>query len=123
MAQTYKLNIEIPELPKTINEIMYKHWSVKMLHAKKWKGLVFLATLGKRPTTPLTKAHLILTRCSAKEPDFDGLVSSFKACIDGLVDAKIIENDKTENIGQPEYVWEKAKPKQGLIRIEVKSCE
>lgn len=118
----YQLKIVIPELPKPINQLNYKHWAIKAKHAKRWKELVSLATVGKRPTNPLTSARLVLTRCSAKEPDFDGLVSSFKHCIDGLIIAKIIIDDKMSVIGQPEYSWEYAPPGKGAVLIEVFEC-
>ncbi len=73
----------------------------------------------KAPEKPLKKARLVLTRYSSNSPDFDGLVSSFKHVIDGLVDAGVIQNDKFENIGAPEYVWEKCGRRAGKITVEV----
>lgn len=119
IRRNYELELEIPELPKTINQLLYTHWAVKNSHAKTWKTLILYATVGKRPLEPLTKARLTLTRCSAKEPDFDGLVSSFKHVVDALIFSKIIIDDSTKHVGIPTYVWEKAKPKEGKIRIKV----
>lgn len=71
------------------------------------------------PPKPLPMAKVTLTRCSSSEPDFDGLVGSFKNVLDGLVAALVIEDDKMSNIGAPDYRWEKASPGGGKIRIVV----
>lgn len=116
-SRRYLLEFELPGLPKTTNSGGRSHWTVKAREAKKWKNLV--AVLASKPPTPLTKAKLTLTRCSAVEPDFDGLVSSFKHVVDGLVDARVIVNDKQSVIGQPAYLWEKASPGKGKIKVRV----
>jgi len=41
------------------------------------------------PTRPLTEARIELVRHSSVEPDYDNLVGSFKAIIDGLRDAGV----------------------------------
>ena len=78
-----------------------------------------MATLNARPPHPLQSATLALTRYSAREPDFDGLVSSFKHVIDGLVRSGIIADDKPSIIGQPAFYWHKTAPKNGHILIQV----
>lgn len=80
--------------------------------------MVYAVTM--RPAEPLERAHLILTRHSSSEPDFDGLAVSFKPVIDGLVEAGVLANDKSGNIGQPEYRWFKAPMKMGFITVEVR---
>lgn len=81
-------------------------------------------TRGRLPKGgPLKKAQLILTRVSAVSPDSDGLVSSFKWVIDGLVRAGVLVNDGYGNIGMPEYRWEKGSRGQGKIRVVVISDE
>lgn len=80
---------------------------------------VFFATRASKPQLPLKKAKLTLTRHSSYEPDFDGLVSSFKQIIDGLVEAKILENDKRENIDVPCYLWKKALRGHGKITVRI----
>jgi len=117
--QVYTLEFELSGLPKTTNSGGRAHWAVKVKEARTWKSAVLFSIGTVLPPAPLKKAKLTLTRCSAIEPDFDGLVSSFKHVVDGLVLANVIENDKPSVIGQPEYRWEKAKPKQGKVRIKV----
>ncbi|HRH25102.1 MAG TPA: hypothetical protein PLQ20_02065 [Candidatus Paceibacterota bacterium] len=95
-----------------------------MKHAKKWKYQVLLSC--KRLyicDLQLKTAKLTLTRCSSIECDFDGLVGSFKHITDALVEAGVIENDKPSNIGQSVFLWEKAKPKQGKVRIKIETTE
>lgn len=115
----YSLSIEIPGLPKTINAIGRSHWAMKAREAQYWKQCVITFTFNKKPSKPLQKARVKFTRFSSVAPDGDGIVSSFKHILDGLVAARILENDKLENIGMPTYEWEKAKQGAGKIRIEV----
>jgi Holliday junction resolvase RusA-like endonuclease len=80
-------------------------------------------TVGKRPPAPLKRAKLTLVRYSSVSPDFDGLVSSWKAPIDGLIHAGVIEDDSMEHIGVPAFHWEKAPPKRGKIFIGVEEMQ
>lgn len=115
-----KLEFEIMGLPKTTNSGGRDHWAKKVKEAKKWKEFVFLCVRGAGfNETPFPKAKLTLTRFSSVEPDFDGLVSSFKHIIDGLVMAGVIPNDKPSFIGQPTYLWEKCSPGGGKVRVVV----
>jgi hypothetical protein len=92
-----------------------------MTEAKKWKKKVEEAVVYGRlqPAKPLTKAKLTLTRHSSMRPDSDGLVSSFKHVIDGLIEADVLVDDAFENIGMPVYLWLRAPPCKGFITIEV----
>lgn len=123
----YTLEFSIQGLPKNVTNNMV-HWRKKHAEAKKWKLFVIAEVRRHLMRAPdlkdyrrpkLERAKLTLTRHSSSEPDFDGLVASFKHVIDGLVEAGVIANDKTSNIGQPNYVWVKAKPKQGFITVKV----
>ena len=119
----YEFSFVLFGLPKTTNSINRAHWAVKAKEAQRWRQAVCAATCGQRPTAPLAKARLVLTRHSATQPDPDGLCSTFKHVIDGLIDAKVIENDKYINIGMPHYRWEKSPRGKGFIKIEVKEIE
>ncbi len=116
---TYSIQFTLDGLPKTTNSGGRAHWSVKASEAKLWRRRVVAEALDLRPPSPLHKAKLTLTRYSSAEPDFDGLVSSFKHVVDGLIDAGIIESDKPSVIGQPNYKWEKVKPRMGKISVTV----
>lgn len=95
------------------------HWAQKAKFAKHWYHEVNVALGPNIPPAPLKKAKLTLTRCSSICPDSDGLVSSFKHIIDGLVRGRVLVNDKFENIGMPEYLWEKAAKGSGHVKIKV----
>lgn len=123
---TYSLTFDLPGLPPTTNapartrsgKVTRNFHAINNERAK-WKHLVHLASCGQLPPEPLTKARLKLTRFSSASLDYDGLVSSFKAIIDGLVCARILEDDNYDVIGVPDCRWEKTKPKQGFVRVEV----
>lgn len=118
------LEFEIKGLPKLPNQTLYKHWRVKHQEAKRWKGLVRNAVLleCKAPATPFLRATVTLTRMSTREPDSDNLMSSWKHCIDGLVEAGVILNDKPSVIGTPVSLWQYAKRKDAKIKIKVESA-
>lgn len=117
----FEIEFKIIGLPATTNSSSRKCWQAKAKEARKWKEHVFNAVLIAHsiPKSPLTKAKLTLVRHSSAEPDFDGLVSSFKHVIDGLIHAKVLVNDKVSNIGQPTYLWKLAKRNKGFIQIKV----
>lgn len=96
------------------------HWAIKAKEANSWKTQVAwkVRELGA-PIRPLKIAKLTLIRFSSSEPDPDGLVSSFKHIIDGLVEADVLENDKMSNIGMPAYSWQKCPRGKGSVQIIV----
>ncbi len=118
LAKPYLLEFVLPGLPRTANG-SHGHWRSKFSHTKMWKQKIFTACWHKRPEVPLEKARITFTRCSGRECDFDNLVISFKACMDGLKQAGIIVDDKTANVGRSEYLWEKGKNGKGFIKIKV----
>lgn len=115
----YEIEFQIPGLPKTINGLSGKSYHVVRKDRLKFKNLVWMAVREKLPRAPLKSAKLICVRGSSVAPDYDNLVSSFKAPIDGLVEAGVIEDDNLGVIGVPSFHWEKAKKGHGYIRIRV----
>jgi hypothetical protein len=118
----YRMSFILPGLPKTTNSGNRAHWAVKVKEANKWKQEVYWALICRKdrmPPRPLARARLTLTRCSSSEPDFDGLVSSFKHIIDGMVECKLLVNDKPSVVGQPQYRWAKAPRGKGFVTIQV----
>ena len=115
----YQLKLKIDDLPKRYNQISHGHWRKKQAEAKKWHLIMYYHCLRKTPPSPLLRARLVLTRHTSAQSDYDGLVSSWKYVIDGLVAAKILINDTPKVIGIPTYRWEKAPPKKGFITVEV----
>lgn len=115
----YQLKIKLEGLPKTTNSRSRSHWRVLHTEAKRWQRATILAIGHNRPERALNKAKLVLTRHSSREPDYDGLVSTFKNCVDALKIAGVISDDKVSVIGQPEYHWAHAEMKHGFVTIEV----
>lgn len=115
----YHVLLRIEGLPKPYNAITHMHWYVKKQIKDKAQKAIKEASEGMRPAVPLTKAKLICRRHSCKAPDFEGLVSSFKHLIDGLVVHKILIDDNMDIIGKPDFRWLKAPRGKGFIEIEI----
>lgn len=118
---SYRLEIEIPGLPKLPNELLRRSWHVVTKEKNHWLNQVGLMTIGKKPLTPLKKANISCTRYSSKAPDYDGLTLSFKFPVDALVSLGILEDDSLDHIGVPTFTWERAPEKHGKIKIVVES--
>jgi Holliday junction resolvase RusA-like endonuclease len=120
--QVYTLEFELPGLPKMANG-GHGHWRADHAAKMAWRervGLVLLSMKARMPVAPLKLARVTFTRFSSVEPDDDGLTHGFKPIRDALKFYGIIEDDKRKNL-VAEYRWEKAKPKQGKVRIKVES--
>jgi len=115
----YSLTLELDGLPKTTNTQAGRGWYARHAEAKKWKEAVRFAIGSHQPDKPLKRAILTLTRFSSSCPDYDGLVSSFKHVIDGLIVSQVIEDDNMGIIGMPMFLWKKAKRGAGFIRVHV----
>lgn len=120
---SYKFEIVIPELPKTANSIGKASIWHSQNERKKWRSIMSHMVLShKEPSWPLPKATLTCTRCSSSEPDIDNLYSSFKFVIDGLVHAGVIADDKP-SVLDLKCRWEKARPKEGHIRLLIEEAK
>lgn len=117
----YSIEFEIMGLPKLPNQLLGRHWRARAGHAQQWLGKIMIAINRGQPSKPLKTALLTMTRFSSAEPDFDGLVGSFKSIVDALVKLDVLENDKPSNIGSPTYLWEKTKQGAGKIKVKVES--
>ena len=116
---TYRLEFEMKGLSERTNEVLSMSLRRRMQRKKFWKQFVAAAVNAKKPKKPLKWAKVKFIRYSSQRPDFDGLVSSFKHILDGLVIAGILVNDKFENIGDPTYRWKQTKEKAGKMKILV----
>ena len=116
----YSLEFTISGLPRIFTNGSHGHWTIKHKARLTWAKLVAQAIGAKKPSAPLKIAHAEFVRVSSKEPDFDNLVSSFKGVRDSLIKCGIIENDRSSNLPNPKYLWEKAAPKRGFIKISIK---
>lgn len=68
---------------------------------------------------PIQHAMLVLIRGSATPADRDGIISSFKPIIDGIVDAGIILGDGPTCVREIRAEWELAEKKKGYVKIIV----
>lgn len=114
----YFYEFTLPGLPKMTNR-MRSNWATRARESRVWKAMVFTRICRNRPEKPLKQAKLTLTRHSSISPDSDGLVSGFKHIIDGLVEAKVLENDRFENIGMPDYKWARAGQRNGFLTVSI----
>jgi hypothetical protein len=117
----YTLIFRIDGLPKRTNN-MGGNWRAKHSQSKLWKARVQKELLIRHlPEKPLDLVKLTLVRHSSMKPDFDGLVSSFKHVIDGLIEGLVLADDQMENFldGQPKYIWEYAPPCKGFIEVSL----
>ena len=114
----YHLELNIQGLPR-VNTSDNRHWRARQRSKNMWYRAVFVESFDRRPSQPLERARVRITRHSTREPDFDNLVQGGKFLLDGLTQCKIILDDKPSVIGQPEYRWEKAPPRKGHVTVEV----
>lgn len=112
---TMKIEFTLPGLPSTLNS--RKHHMAIYRERKTWKQMVWAAVLNQKPVAPFQKAKVTLTRHSSRPMDGDNLASSFKAVLDGLVEAQVLRDDSFNTIGMPDFRWEKSK--QGFITVRV----
>lgn len=106
------------------NQHSRMHWAQRKREADVWKALIRAKAYEcKIDNLNLPKAHITLTRHSSRCPDYDGLVSSFKRAIDGLVDAQVIQDDSFHVIGASRYLWVKAPPGKGFVTIKIEVDE
>jgi len=123
-----KFSFEIQGLPSTTNSSGRKHWAVKVKEVRLWHAKVMMELAKLRVGVygdfqPLHKAKITFTRFSARECDFDGLVSSFKSVSDALVKGGVIVDDRPSVVGYPTYRWEYASRNEGKIKVEVEKVE
>ena len=116
----YTLQFQINDLPKMANIQNGKsHWRHAHQEVQKWHKLVWAAVGSKKPSSPLEKVRLTLTRFSSACPDYDGLVRGFKSVVDGLCKCGVLKDDKLSTTGTWDCQWKVAPPKQGKIEVKV----
>lgn len=124
-----RIELTIYALPKLPNRLLGAHWRTRSGQAAKWKRFVgdaftqWLCTQafnssGSVSFNCLQKARITLLRCSPRQCDFDGLVGSFKSCVDALVHHGIIEDDTPAHI-ETTYEWLKVPTKEQCVKILV----
>lgn len=115
----YIISFEVLSLPPMYNAHNRQHWGTKQKEKNNWTRLVGDSLYGKIPPTPFQFYTLRLCRHSSSEPDYDGLVSSWKYVVDALRYYKIIVDDKLSNSGPWICEWVKAPRNQQKISVTI----
>lgn len=119
LLRNYRVTLSLTPLPKLTNRLSTNSWAIQASERKKWRKAVVEATVYVKPPRPYRKAKVTFIRHSKVRPDSDGLIASFKAIRDGLIDAGIILDDKYEVIGYPTYDWAYSPAGSGFVTVEV----
>lgn len=117
----YKLELEIGVQKTDSNKIDGHHWAVKHTTRKSLKQEIALKTRGKCPVKPLELFTVHITRhCPARNfLDYDNMVTSFKAILDGLKNAGIIKNDSWKYVTRENYFPDQKIDSKMLIKLRV----
>jgi hypothetical protein len=121
----YRLEIEIPGLPKIESNGAHGNYFAKNGNRTKWRQAVYARAWPLRPPTPLTLAKLTCIRCSSTDSDYDNLAGSFKSLVDGLKAAGIIVDDGPNVLPHRYRVYdhEYAPRGKGKVRMIVEQIE
>lgn len=114
----YTLEIEIPTEATDANKInrgnKFAHNAVR----QKIKRDIDILCRGKKPGFPLELFKLTIVRHGTRALDYDNLISSFKAHIDGLVNAGIIKGDSWRYIRSINTSQVISKEKKLVIKVK-----
>ena len=113
----YFHKVSIAGIPSLSNR--HEHWAKISKERKEWH-LKVIRAFQFRPMKPIDYCEIRVCRFSSRQPDYDNLVISFKAVIDGLIHAKIIKDDSMNVVLDRHYSWCKVPRIQSHITIEVK---
>ena len=109
-------------LPPILSNGSHRTWQTVAGIKRQWQRLAINEASRNLPSKPLSKAEAVFIRHSAREPDYDNMVISFKAIRDGLVKAGVLEDDHPRVL-KAEYCWQKSSPKNGYVSVLVKEVE
>ncbi len=115
----YKIVFEIAVLPKLPNSRSQKSFWGLHNEKKNWTNYIALATIGKRPDSPLKKSEITITRCSSRICDLDNLYGSLKAPLDALVRLGMIIDDSPLAVSLFAK-WKKTTATESKLIFEIK---
>ncbi len=118
---SYRAEAIFHGLPPLQSHRRRAHWAQVHREDRVWKQAVHWRFATRAPSAPLSHAGVTCIRVSMQEPDYDNLVHSFKPLLDGLVAARVLEDDKPRNFvgGHPDYHWRKA-PRRAMQHVVVR---
>ena len=102
-----------------LNKFLRMHYRKRMKVIESIDLCVAAAFRGMGPEEPLDRYRVQFVRASSSEPDYDGLVGSFKVVMDSIRKLRVIKDDKLSNSGNWEVSWQKEKPRAGWIAITI----
>ncbi len=104
--------------------MMRTHFWRRKKEIEAWVAIVRAKSVGiDKSQLPLQKCKLTFVRSSSREPDYDGLISSFKMVVDALVRSGILIDDTYTVTGKWDVSWEKGPPKKGKIFCKVETYD
>ena len=120
-GESYRLDFILPVLPAMNTAATRAHRMVQYREAKALQQVVgHVAKL--RPHRPLARARVTAVRCSARQPDFENMVYSFKPIFDALVNIGVLAGDGPA-VCDRVYRWEPAPARKGHVRITVQELK
>lgn len=108
----------IPPLPNRMAALPLR---ARMIARARWRDDT--AAVARSLQIPRLAAPIVTyTRYSTAEPDFDGLVASFKHVQDGLVVAGVLPDDAPKHL-RPAYGWHACRRGEEHIEIAIEGVE
>jgi len=93
-----KISLHFDGLPPTPNSKFKKHWSENAAETKDWRELAYITGIQAKARVigSMALLHFHVSYGDNRRHDLDGALASFKATIDGLVDAEVLEDDSMD---------------------------
>jgi hypothetical protein len=111
------IELRIPEAVPSANSYLWKHWSAKLAHRKRWAWLVRVARLdSKLMPEKLQQANVCIDRYGNRKLDHDNFVGGAKALMDALVAEGYLEDDSPDHVNVT-YRQHKGKPEHTVVTI------
>lgn len=94
----YTKQVELNNIPKTLNEALRSHWTVYSRESKKIESELWALLRNYMPEAPIKKSKITIWRHSSGKLDRDNKFFTSKHILDSLVKLNVLENDTEENI-------------------------
>lgn len=116
----YFLELEIPELPLSLNVVLRMHFHKRHQYYSRWYLMIQNLVQDRIPPTPLAKCTITFSRFSYRMLDYDGVVGSGKPLVDSLIRSAVIMDDSYSVTGPWKVTQEFRSKKLGpLIYLSV----
>lgn len=117
----YSVTLEIPVLPKTLNEALRSHWTSYVRDSQRVGDALAYSLVGKKPEAPLKTVAVSIERHSSGILDRDNKFFTAKHVLDNLVKLGVLENDTEEIVRELSINQVKIKrelPKKLIVTIK-----